>query len=770
MEPTGHGSEGVAGRVLGGYVLERELGRGLTGTVLLGRRASGMPALVERTAAAPLELPALAAVKVLIPPRQASQKEEAEFRARFEREARTLQRLRHPHLVPVLASGEEDGLLYMVLPYLPGGTLADRVSSGGLPLPDVERWLTQIAAALDYAHGEGIIHRDLKPANVLLDGDGNASLADFSIARLAQGTQLTTSKAVMGTYDYMAPEQASTGKVEPAADIYSLGCLVYQLIAGRVPFTATEVAQVILKHVTEPPPAPRALRPDLPEPAEAAILKALAKRPEQRFATAGALARAFREGLAGQWTPGLTAYVGLAAGSVAPAQGDVTTVRQSLPRPPVNKWRLPVVVGSLLLLSTLLVTGTLAASQLGIGLHSTSTPTQVALATHTPFPPTVTVGPGTPTPTPRPGQPTPTLAPGQPIPPITPPGQPTPIPATNPTSTAGPPVAIYGDGSDGPLTVSSNIVDSPLDATCSGSSGTTTLSFANASGPFAFLNGKPILIHQSQGTSAGAWMRNTIASAPGTTSGTLTLATPLNASYSTGCQVIVLRQYTDVTVNAGVTWSAKPWDGAKGGILAFLVNGRLSNSGTISASGKGFRGGIGNRAPGEGQQGESELSIGGFSATARGVGGGGGGDISGNGVGGGIYGSADLATMIFGGGGGGTNTQSGHTPQSGGNGGGILFFAAVNVTNNGAIVANGQTPSVSDSFSIPGSGAGGSILITTQVAPIGSGVIAAAGGTSLTASNSLGGANGAGGGYATAGANATDSSGGAGGTGRIFVG
>src|SRR5262249_49023919 len=139
--------------------------------------------------------------------------------------------------------------------------------------------------------------------------------------------------------------------------------------------------------------------------------------------------------------------------------------------------------------------------------------------------------------------------------------------------------------------ISSNTTDSPLDATCSGSAGSTSLSFANASGPFTFLSGRPVLIHQSQGTGAGTWMQNSVVNVSGSTSGSLTLAAPLNSTYMTGAQVIVLRQYSNVTVNSGATWTAKAWNGSKGGILVFLANGTLSGAGSISANAVGFRGG-----------------------------------------------------------------------------------------------------------------------------------------------------------------------------------
>lgn len=325
----------------------------------------------------------------------------------------------------------------------------------------------------------------------------------------------------------------------------------------------------------------------------------------------------------------------------------------------------------------------------------------------------------------------------------------------------------FGDGSDGALTVSTNTTDAPIDSACTGTSGTYTLSATNAS----FAANQIILIHQSQGTGAGQWQRNKIQSY---TAGTITLESALNATYGTGAQVIVMKQYTNVTVNTGITWTAKAWNGTVGGILTFLANGTVTVTGTITASGKGFRGGASSTSndgitgwEGEGTAGASDTR----STSANGNGGGGGtGDASsdgggtaacggggGNGAagskgsngngsstwsgegaypggtGGSASGSADLTSMTFGGGGGaGGNDRgaSGATASgAGGNGGGIIFIAGTTYTVTGSVVALGLAGgSTSGPSAAGGGGGGGSVLIKSQVATLGTALTVATAG------------------------------------------
>jgi serine/threonine-protein kinase len=180
-----------------------------------------------------------------------------------------------------------------------------------MPLAEVAALLGQLADGLDYAHRQGVIHRDIKHANALLNAQGQAYLSDFSIVRLLEDThtQLTATGQILGTPQYMAPEQLAGGKVGPAADIYGLGMVAYELVTGRPAFMGLSLVDVLRQQAQEAPPPPRELRPDLPAPAEAALLKALSKRPEDRFTSAGAFVEAFARGLRGQWWAEATAAV-----------------------------------------------------------------------------------------------------------------------------------------------------------------------------------------------------------------------------------------------------------------------------------------------------------------------------------------------------------------------------------------------------------------------------------------------------------------------------
>lgn len=341
----------------------------------------------------------------------------------------------------------------------------------------------------------------------------------------------------------------------------------------------------------------------------------------------------------------------------------------------------------------------------------------------------------------------------------------------------------FGDGSDGALTISTNTTDAPIDSACTGTIATQTLSATNA----LFAANQVILIHQTQGTNAGVWMKNTIQSY---TAGTITTVEPLNISYTTGAQVLVLKQYTDVTVNTGITWTAKAWDGTVGGILAFLASGTVTITGTITASGKGFRGGNRGYYYGTnttGQQGEGYLGVGtntysanlqpngnggggaarrnfGSSTEGQGGGGGGNGTMGSNGsyyieyqnfgYGGNTHGSADLATLSFGGGGGGGGMGDAIPTTSNGfgqPGGGAVFIASIDLIVNstsGNILSNGiaGTSSQLDQGG-GGAGAGGSILLKVQTATLNTTRVLSSGGA----------------------AGASGIAGGAGGTGRIHI-
>jgi serine/threonine protein kinase len=278
----------LVGQILSGYRLERVLGAGATGAVYFGQRVD--------QPAPPV------AIKVFIPPWQTTGADREAFQGRFRREAQALLELNQPNIPKLLGFGAEANYDYLILQYIDNGSLYTRLAQaqGPLAFDEKARYTQQLSGALDYAHAHNLIHRDIKPANVLLDKQGNAYLGDFSIVRLftAEGQKgLTATGQTVGTPEYMSPEQMRGQETGPASDIYSLGLLVYQMVTGKVPFEGNSVGELVLKHVQEQPPYPRALRPDLPVPAEAAIIRALAKNPAERFQSATEFANAFIYGL-----------------------------------------------------------------------------------------------------------------------------------------------------------------------------------------------------------------------------------------------------------------------------------------------------------------------------------------------------------------------------------------------------------------------------------------------------------------------------------------
>ncbi len=234
------------------------------------------------------------AVKILPP--QLSDDEQ--FARRFQREAHAIARLEHAHILPVFDYGESEGIAYIVMRYIPAGTLKEYLAQGRLPLDEVARIISQVGGALDYAHRQGVIHRDVKPGNVLMGEEGNTYLTDFGLARMMESSQQLTGSGVgVGTPAYMAPEQGMGAKVDQRSDIYSLGIVLYEMVTGHVPFEAETPMAVVLKHISEPLPLPRAIRPDIPEPIELVILKALAKETAHRYQSAADLVEALNTAL-----------------------------------------------------------------------------------------------------------------------------------------------------------------------------------------------------------------------------------------------------------------------------------------------------------------------------------------------------------------------------------------------------------------------------------------------------------------------------------------
>jgi len=259
---------------LGPYKLVAALGEGGMGIVFRADRLSG----------------GVAALKVL---RRELSGDET-FRRRFEREGRIAAQLHHPHLVEVVDSGEVNGLHYLASRFVEGETLADRLErDGSLPLPQLVRIAAELGTGLDTLHEAELVHRDIKPSNVMLGADG-AALTDFGLARGLADSVLTAPGRVVGTLDYLAPEVIRGQPAGPAADIYALGCLLYECICGSPPFGSRPFAEAAVAHLSEEPPDPADIRDDLPLAFWDALRHGLAKDPADRPPTATAYALMIR--------------------------------------------------------------------------------------------------------------------------------------------------------------------------------------------------------------------------------------------------------------------------------------------------------------------------------------------------------------------------------------------------------------------------------------------------------------------------------------------
>lgn len=217
---------------------------------------------------------------------------------RFEREAKALAKLTHANIVKVLDYGEYEGKPYLVMPYLPGGTLKTLLKGQPIPWADAARWLIPIARALSYAHSERMIHRDVKPSNILITKTGDPMLTDFGIAKIIDEemtVDLTGTSAAVGTPEYMAPEQVTSKNVDHRVDIYALGIVFYEMVTGHKPYVADTPMAVLFKHASEPLPRPKSFVPTLPDAIEKVLLKALAKGKENRYQSMDELAIALEQ-------------------------------------------------------------------------------------------------------------------------------------------------------------------------------------------------------------------------------------------------------------------------------------------------------------------------------------------------------------------------------------------------------------------------------------------------------------------------------------------
>ena len=225
--------------------------------------------------------------------------EEEEFLGRFRREAQAVAALRHPHIIQVFDFDAQDDIYYMVMELLEGDSLRTRLNDyrvlkEWMPLGEVVRVLLDVLDGLEYAHSEGMVHRDVKPGNILLSRLGRAVLTDFGIAQIVGGTRYTVSGALMGTLNYMAPEQAMEGQCDARSDVYSLGIVFYEMLMGDPPFDADTPLAILMKHLNDSLPQPRKTDPTIPKALERVVVKALAKRPQRRYQSAAEMGSALR--------------------------------------------------------------------------------------------------------------------------------------------------------------------------------------------------------------------------------------------------------------------------------------------------------------------------------------------------------------------------------------------------------------------------------------------------------------------------------------------
>src|SRR5579884_2429712 len=282
-------AEALVGKVLGNWILQRVLSQGTMGAVYLAQQSRS-----DRQGA----------IKVFLRLPDLEPLGQLEFLQGFKDELYAVATLNHPNILAIYDYGTYDGLAYIVTPYVQERTLDDVLKQeGALSFSEARRYLEQIASALDYAHAREVIHRDLKPANILLHSDGKLLVTDFGISRLVMGGKAAAMRLSRpDMLDYMPPEQVLSKKLDERSDIYSLGAILYRMVAGVPPFQGKTLMEVVTKHVKETPRSPASLRPELPEQAAQVILTALAKQPEKRYASAKELSAAFRSALSASGT------------------------------------------------------------------------------------------------------------------------------------------------------------------------------------------------------------------------------------------------------------------------------------------------------------------------------------------------------------------------------------------------------------------------------------------------------------------------------------
>jgi predicted Ser/Thr protein kinase len=315
------------GKTLGPYKLEDVLGKGGMASVYRAYQSS-----VKR----------YVAIKVMSPDIGG----QPGFVERFAQEAEVIASLEHPHIVPVIDYGTQDNLHYLVMRYIEGGSLEDRMRKGSLSLQEAARFLAEMASALTYAHKRGVVHRDLKPNNMLIDGSDNLYLTDFGIARLTQSEHhLTATGSVMGTPAYMSPEQGMGQRVDSRSDIYTLGVVLYEMVLNRLPFSGETPAAMIFQHVYEHPAHPQKVNPNLPDAVADVLNKSMAKNPDERYQSASEMSSAFAEAIRSTKVTPLVDDLDMVKTYVGGPKGSQTSPRTMPQRPtPSGAGRSPMTI------------------------------------------------------------------------------------------------------------------------------------------------------------------------------------------------------------------------------------------------------------------------------------------------------------------------------------------------------------------------------------------------------------------------------------------
>ena len=275
-EPGDDHGESEVGETLGDYKLLEFLGEGGMARVYRGVKVG-----------APETEVALKLIK-----EEFSSKED--FRRRFERETRVCEGLTHPNIVGLEGWGEEDGRLFLALEFVGGQLLTEKLSPDGLDLNEVLGYLEGLVAGLNYAHGQGVVHRDLKPDNVMVTADGEVKIMDFGLARTQDGDKVTKTGDAMGTPSYFPPEQITGAEPSAAADQYSLGVMLYELLTGSRPFNEANPLKLLFQHLSEQPPDPLEKKPDLNPVCASIVLRMLEKSPENRFTSLSVMLEGMR--------------------------------------------------------------------------------------------------------------------------------------------------------------------------------------------------------------------------------------------------------------------------------------------------------------------------------------------------------------------------------------------------------------------------------------------------------------------------------------------